>query len=88
MPDPAGLVADQVWDAVWRMTVAQAAVDRLRRRAKPRHFQIFELYALRQWPALRVAQELGITRVQVYLVHHRVAKWVKEEVSRVELGGR
>lgn len=88
VPDPAGLVADQVWDDEWRMTVAEAAVDRVRRRAKPRHFQIFELYALRQWPALRVARELGITRVQVYLVHHRLSKWMKEEAARLEQSGR
>lgn len=84
VPDPAGAGFDQAWEQEWQLSVMEAAVERLRRRVKPKHFQIFDLYNLRQWAPQQVARELGITRVQVYLVHHRLTKLLKEEVARVE----
>jgi len=82
--DPAGAMVEQVWEEEWQMSVMEAAIARLRRRVKPKHFQIFELYNLRQWSAPQVARELGVTRIQVYLVHHRLTKLLKEEASRLE----
>jgi len=82
--DPAGALVEKVWEEEWQMSVMEAALARLRRQVKPKHFQIFELYNLRQWSAPQVARELGITRVQVYLVHHRLTKQLKEEVTRLE----
>ena len=46
-----------------------------------RSLQIFDLYAMRHWPAGKVARELGVTRVQVYLVNHRLTKLMKREVE-------
>lgn len=86
VPDPAGLV-DRVWDEEWRATVMEAALARVRRRARPKHFQIFELYAVRNWDAARVARELDVTRVQVYLVNHRLSGWLKDEITRLEQRG-
>ncbi len=82
--DPAGAMVEQVWEEEWQMSVMEAAIARLRRRVKPKHFQIFELYNLRQWSAAQVARELGVTRIQVYLVHHRLTKLLKEEAARLE----
>ena len=82
--DPAGAMVEQVWEEEWQMSVMEAAIARLRRRVKPKHFQIFELYNLRQWSAPQVARELGVTRIQVYLVHHRLTKLLKEEAARLE----
>lgn len=86
VPDSAGLV-DRVWEDEWRATVMDVALERVRRRAQPKHFQIFELYSLRNWDAARVARDLHVTRVQVYLVHHRLSAWVKEEIARLEQRG-
>lgn len=86
VPDPAGMV-DRVWDEEWRAAAMEVALGRVRRRARPKHFQIFELYALRNWDAARVARELDVTRVQVYLVHHRLSGWMKEEIARLEERG-
>jgi RNA polymerase sigma factor (sigma-70 family) len=84
VPDPAGSLVDRAWEHEWQLSVMEAAIERLRRRVKPRHFQVFDLYNLRQWTPQKVARELGITRMQVYLVHHRLARLLKEEVTRVE----
>lgn len=86
VPDSAGLV-DRVWDEEWRATVVEVALARVRRRARPKHFQIFELYTLRSWDAARVARELDVTRVQVYLAHHRLSAWMKDEIARLEERG-
>jgi hypothetical protein len=36
---------------------------------------------MRHWPAAKVARELDVTRVQVYLVNHRLTKLMKREVE-------
>jgi RNA polymerase sigma-70 factor (ECF subfamily) len=56
-------------------------VERLARRVKPRHFQVFELYVRQQWPVLKVSAELGINPASVYLVGHRLTKQLKAEVA-------
>jgi hypothetical protein len=44
----------------------------------PKHAQIFDLYAVRNWPAAKVASELGVSVVQVYLVNHQLWAIVEE----------
>jgi RNA polymerase sigma factor (sigma-70 family) len=81
IPDPGDL--DAVWEAEWKRSVFQAAVIRVCRRAKPKHAQIFELYAIQRWPVLRVARELGVSTILVYLVAHRLTKKLRQEVEYV-----
>ena len=82
VPEPAEL--DAVWESEWRKNVLETAFVRVGRRVKPKHLQIFDLYALRHWPAARVARELGVNIVQVYLVNHRLTKLMKREVAYLE----
>jgi len=72
---------EATWDAEWQKNILDTALARVGRRVKPKHLQIFDLYALRRWPAGKVARELGVSRVQVYLVHHRLTKQVKSEIE-------
>lgn len=81
--DPAGAGFEQAWDQEWQLSLMESAIDRLRRRVKPKHFQIFELYNLRNWKPEAVARELGVSRIQVYLVHHRLTKLLKQEIERL-----
>lgn len=82
--DPAQAALEQAWEQEWQLSVMEAALDRVRRKVKPKHFQIFDLYNLRHWTPPQVARELGVSQMQVYLVHHRLTKLLKEEVARVE----
>ena len=82
--DPAPAELEQAWEQEWQMSVMDAALRRLRRKVKPKHFQIFDLYNLRHWTPLQVARELGVSQMQVYLVHHRLTKLLKEEAAHVE----
>jgi len=72
---------DAEWEIEWKKNIVETALTRLGRKVKARHLQIFDLYAMRHWPAAKVARELGITRVQVYLVNHRLTKLMKREVE-------
>ena len=81
IPDPADL--DEVWETEWKENVMQTAMLRVCRKVKPRHAQIFDLYAVQHWPAARVARELGVSSVMVYLVAHRMTRMLKAEVEFV-----
>ena len=79
VPGPENLDAE--WEIQWKRNIMETALARVGRKVKPKHLQIFDLYAMRHWPAGKVARELGVTRVQVYLVNHRLTKLMKREVE-------
>jgi RNA polymerase sigma factor (sigma-70 family) len=78
---PAPENEEDEWDQEWQRHILAAAVERLAKRVKPRHFQVFELYVRQQWPVLKVSAELGINPASVYLVGHRLTKQLKAEVA-------
>ena len=80
--DPAQI--DALWDEEWKKNILETAIARLSRRINPKHAQIFDLYAVRQWSCAKVARQLGVSVVQVYLVSHRVSRLVKEEVAYLQ----
>ena len=79
VPGPDNLDAE--WEVEWKRNIMETALARVGRKVKAKHLQIFDLYAMRHWPAGKVARELGVTRVQVYLVNHRLTKLMKREVE-------
>ena len=79
VPGPDNLEVE--WEVEWKENILETALARVGRKVKAKHLQIFDLYAMRHWPAGKVARELGVTRVQVYLVNHRLTKLMKREVE-------
>jgi RNA polymerase sigma-70 factor (ECF subfamily) len=79
VPGPDNLDAE--WEMEWKRNIVETALARVGRTVKTKHLQIFDLYAMRHWPAGKVAREMGVTRVQVYLVNHRLTKLMKREVE-------
>lgn len=75
---------DAVWEDEWRANLIEAALDRVRRKVKEEHFQIFDLVAIKDWPVTKAAKVLGVTTAQVYVVKHRLLNMVKKEMSRLE----
>ncbi|HZR19517.1 MAG TPA: sigma-70 family RNA polymerase sigma factor [Verrucomicrobiae bacterium] len=84
IPDQTVDVLTGIWESEWRQSLMEAAVARLRRRTKPKQFQMFELYALRNWTGTKVAKELGVRLGQIYLVNHRLRKQLQEELAALE----
>jgi len=80
---PAPADDEDEWDQEWQRQILAAAVERLARNVKPRHFQVFELYVRQQWPVLKVSAELGINPASVYVIGHRLTKQLKAEVEKL-----
>ena len=83
-PDPNAVDVNSVWEAEWETNLLQAAMNNLKRRIDPKHFQIFEFYVNKEWPAEKVAERFNVSTDQVYQVKHRVTETLRSEVSRLE----
>jgi RNA polymerase sigma factor (sigma-70 family) len=88
MPDlseiPGSAGAESEWEDEWRANLLKVAVENVKRKVKEEHYQIFDLYALKQWPAEKVARSLRTTITQVYLIKFRLGAMVKREVRRLK----
>jgi RNA polymerase sigma-70 factor (ECF subfamily) len=82
--DPAGPALDAAWDHEWEQHLLSAAIQRVKRRVNPEHYQIFHLCAFKDWPVSKVAREMGVSAGQVYLVKHRISSLLKKEVKALE----
>ncbi|MEW6158129.1 MAG: sigma-70 family RNA polymerase sigma factor [Verrucomicrobiota bacterium] len=84
VPDPAGLNLDRVWDQEWQRNLIDAALERVKRKVKPKQYQIFDLYVLKKWPVGKVTRTLGVSLAQVYLSKHRVSRLLRKEIEYIE----
>jgi len=87
LPDPAGNDLERIWEEEWTQAVTAEALRRIRARASPRQFQIFDLYVVKGWSVAEVCRVLGVTAAQVYLAKHRLAASVRGELQRLEETG-
>jgi RNA polymerase sigma-70 factor (ECF subfamily) len=81
-PDSSGIAA--LWEQEWKSNLFDAAATRVKRRVKEEHYQIFDLYVLKEWPATKVARLLGVSLGQVYIAKHRVASMIRKELKALE----
>jgi RNA polymerase sigma-70 factor (ECF subfamily) len=84
VPDPASVGPDTAWDEEWERNLVDAALERVKLRVKPEHYQIFYLSAVKRLGTREVARMLQVNIAQVYLVRHRLAKEVKREIARLK----
>ena len=82
--NPADDALEKIWEEEWRSNLMSAAAERVKRRVKEEHYQIFDLSVMRQWPASKVAQTLGVNIAQVYLAKHRMLALIRKEVRLLE----
>ena len=82
--DPAVSDLEAVWEAGWKQTVLEAAMQRVKEEANLKDCQMFDLYVLRQWSAREVARALGVGVGRVYLAKHRIAPLLKKEIKNLE----
>jgi RNA polymerase sigma-70 factor (ECF subfamily) len=82
--DPAGLALEAAWDEEWETNLLEVAVERVKRKVNPNDYQIFDLYAVKQWPVSRVARALKVNRAKIYLVKHRIGNLVKKEIAYLQ----
>jgi RNA polymerase sigma-70 factor (ECF subfamily) len=82
--DPGAINLDAVWEEEWQRTLFAAALLRVKRQANARHYQMFDLYAVKCWSVDKVAQTLGVSAGQVRLAKHRITALMRREVARLE----
>jgi RNA polymerase sigma factor (sigma-70 family) len=73
----------ELWDREWKASLLDAAMCRVAKRAKAKHYQVFELYTRQQWPVVRISRELGVNPAAVYLINHRLGKQLKTEIIQI-----
>jgi RNA polymerase sigma factor (sigma-70 family) len=78
------------WEQAWRENVFQMALARVRQRANPKHYQVFDYCVLQNLRPAEVAVMLGLSAAQVYLAKHRISAAVKRAAREIEaeLGGQ
>ena len=86
IPDEASLDLNTIWEAEWQKNLMAAALERVKRSVNARQFQMFDLYALQNWPVRDVARTLGVSAAQVYLAKHRISGLLKKEIKQLERG--
>src|SRR5215217_4509060 len=84
VPDPGAIDLDAAWEEEWQRTMFAAALVHVKQQANARHYQMFDLHAVKQWPVQKVAQALGVSAGQVRLAKHRITALMRREVARLE----
>jgi len=84
IPDPVDDALAALWEEEWQSNLMDAALERVKRRVKEEHYQMFDLNVIRQWPASKVASTLEVSIAQVYLAKHRILALIKKEVRMLE----
>jgi RNA polymerase sigma-70 factor (ECF subfamily) len=75
---------DRAWDDAWRENIFSTALARVKQRANPKSFQVFECLMLRNMPSAQVATMLGLSAAQVYLAKHRISAALKRAAKQIE----
>ncbi len=84
VPDPAGNQLEVIWDAEWRTTLLDAALARVKARVDSKQWQLFDLYALKEWSVGDVAKTFNVSVARVYLAKHRISAILKREIKVLE----
>src|SRR6267142_1263184 len=84
LPDPGSLPLEAAWDEEWEKNLLDAAVERVKRKVNPHHYQVFDLYVLQKWPVSRISKALKIGPGKIYLIKHRISGMIKKEITYLQ----
>ena len=83
IPDPVPSL-DEIWEEEWKQNLMETAIERVKRQVDPKHYQIFDLYVLRQWPVAKISKALEISKARIYMAKHRVEGLIKNQIKLLE----
>ena len=83
-PDPKSLNLDAVWEEEWQQNLLDAALERVKRKAGAKQFQLFDLYVTKQWLVEDIVKTMEVSVHQVYQAGSRVSALVRKEVKQLE----
>ncbi|MBI4657888.1 MAG: sigma-70 family RNA polymerase sigma factor [Verrucomicrobia bacterium] len=84
VPDPAGDGLALVWNDDWEKNVVAVAIERVKQRVEPKHFQVFDLCVVKELTAAEAAEALNMSAARIYLAKHRVSRLIKKEIKVLE----
>jgi len=85
IPDPASAdVLEQMWDGEWQRNLVALAIEKVKQRVNPIHYQMFDLAVFKEWPVGEISAKFHVSAAQVYLAKHRVSALIKKEVRKLE----
>ena len=84
LPDPASLNLERMCELEWEKHIRDLAVEKLKNKIRPKHFQILDMYVLKEWAPARVAKTAGVSVAFVYLIGHRVKKLLIKEAEELK----
>jgi RNA polymerase sigma-70 factor (ECF subfamily) len=73
-----------IWEREWQSRILEAAMDRVAKKSRAKHFQIFDLHMRQHWSIFEISKELDISSASIYLVNHRLTKLLKREVETLK----
>jgi RNA polymerase sigma factor (sigma-70 family) len=82
--DPTDPALETAWDDEWQANLLSAAMERVKRRVKEEHYQIFDLHVVKGLSVAKVAEILGVGAGRIYLAKFRVAALIKKEIRLLE----
>jgi RNA polymerase sigma-70 factor (ECF subfamily) len=82
--DPASLVLEENWNTEWETNLMVVALEHLKRNVDAKHYQAYDLCAMKGWSVTKAARFLGLSSGNVYLIKHRLTKLLKKEVERLQ----
>jgi RNA polymerase sigma factor (sigma-70 family) len=84
IPGPEGEDLSLLWEQEWKKDLFGRALEKVRTKVDEKQFQIFDLYALHEWPATKVARSLGVSLARVYFSKHQISRLLNREVQRLQ----
>jgi RNA polymerase sigma factor (sigma-70 family) len=82
--EPVTADLDIIWEREWEQRLAMLALERVKRRVRPEHYQIFDLCVVQDWPAKKVSKALGVSASLIYVTRHRIAAMLKKELRQLQ----
>lgn len=79
--DPSNEDWESIWDLEWAQNILQIALQNVRQKADPAHYEIYHLNVLQGRSAREVAETLNVSVAFVHLAKHRVSRKVDKEIE-------
>jgi RNA polymerase sigma factor (sigma-70 family) len=76
-----------IWEEEWQSHLQSVALERVRSKANPKHYQVFDLYVMKEWPVEKVCGTLHVSEDLVYQTKTRILKQLRQEVHHLEAVG-
>jgi len=82
VPD-SSFLPEEVWDGEWRESLLRVALDRVKRRVNPAHYEMYHLHAVQGLSAKKAGHALGVSTAAVHLAKHRVGRLIRLELKKL-----